>query len=251
MHLFDLPLVFALVGLAFYAVLAGADFGSGFWTFTAGRDQRVREHAQNAIAPVWEANHVWLIFVITVLWTAYPVAFGSIASTLSIPLFLAAIGIVLRGMAYVLRAGSASRHELRLIESVFSISSILTPFALGMVVGALASGRVPVGNSAGQPVSSWLNPTSVLIGVLAVATAAYSAAVFLAADAARAGNSDLEERFRKRALASGVVAGAVAIGGLVELHRDAHHLFSGLISGPGLPALITSIAAGLLTLALV
>jgi len=107
MHLYDLPLVLALIGLAFYMVLAGADFGAGFWQLTAGKGRQadeIRDHAYHAMAPVWEANHVWLIFVLTVVWTAYPIAFGSIASTLSIPLFIAGIGIVLRGGAYALRA---------------------------------------------------------------------------------------------------------------------------------------------------
>ena len=104
-----LPLVFALAGLALYTVLAGADFGAGFWQLLAGRGshaERIREHAHDSMAPVWEANHVWLIFVITVFWTAYPAAFGSIASTLSVPLFIAAVGIILRGATYALRAGA-------------------------------------------------------------------------------------------------------------------------------------------------
>src|SRR2546428_13209789 len=134
MHLYDVPLIFALVGLALYSVLAGADFGAGLWQLTAGRGPdaaRIRDHAHDSMAPVWEANHVWLIFVLTVVWTAYPAAFGSIASTLSVPLLIAAIGITFRGATYALRSGSATRTELRAIDSVFSFSSILTPFALG------------------------------------------------------------------------------------------------------------------------
>src|SRR5213595_1339914 len=100
-----LPLVFVLAGLALYIVLAGADFGAGFWQLLAGRGakaERIREHAHRSMAPVWEANHVWLIFVLTVFWTAYPRAFGSIASTLAVPLFVAALGIIFRGAAYAL-----------------------------------------------------------------------------------------------------------------------------------------------------
>ena len=139
------------------------------------------------MGPVWEANHVWLIFVLVVCWTAYPVAFGSIASTLAVPLFIAAIGIILRGTAYALRSGTARElASARPIDGVFAISSILTPFALGTVVGAIASGRVPVGNAAGDLVTSWLNPTSLVSATLAVAGVAYIAAVYLAADAARA-----------------------------------------------------------------
>src|SRR5205085_5551518 len=134
MLLQSLPLVFVLAGVALYTVLAGADFGAGFWQLFAGRGphaERVREHAHHSLAPVWEANHVWLIFVLTVFWTAYPAALGSIASTLAAPLFIAGIGIVMRGAAYALRSGASGRRELSVIDTVFSISSILTPFALG------------------------------------------------------------------------------------------------------------------------
>jgi cytochrome d ubiquinol oxidase subunit II len=255
MHLYELPLIFVLIGLVLYTVLAGADFGAGFWQLFAGRGEdgaTVRDHAHNSMAPVWEANHVWLIFVLTVTWTAYPTAFGSIASTLAVPLFIAAIGIVLRGAAYALRAGTSTRREQRSIDAVFAVSSVLTPFALGTMVGAIASRRVPVGNAAGQMFSSWLNPTSILVGVLAVATSAYLAAVFLAADAARLHDSDLERRFRARALGAGVVAGAVAITGIAVLHGDAHALYHHLLSrGGALATIIVSILAGVLTLGLV
>ncbi len=254
MHLYELPLIFVLIGLALYTVLAGADFGAGMWQLGAGRGpdaQRIRDHAHDSMAPVWEANHVWLVFVLTVFWTAYATAFGSIASTLSIPLFIAAIGIVFRGAAYALRAGTRTAGELRVIDTVFAISCILTPFALGAAVGGIASGRVPVGNAAGHLFSSWLNPTSILIGVLAVCSAAYLAAVFLSADAVRLGEGDLGQAFRRRALAAGLVAGAVAIGGLVVLHSDVPRLYHRLLSGPGLPGLVVSAIAGLGTLALV
>jgi cytochrome d ubiquinol oxidase subunit II len=249
-----LPLVFVLAGVVLYTVLAGADFGAGFWELFAGRGpnaQRIREHAHHSMAPVWEANHVWLIFVLTVFWTAYPTAFGSIASTLAVPLFIAALGIVLRGATYALRAGAASRREERFIETLFSISSILTPFALGAAVGAVAAERVPVGNAAGHPFSSWLGPISILIGVLAVGSSAYLAAVYLAADAARQDHRELEEAFRRRALASGVLAGGIALAGLGVLHSDAHRLFEKLFTGTALVALIASILAGSITLALV
>src|SRR3954451_14826586 len=176
MHLYDVPLVFALAGLALYVVLGGADFGAGFWQLSAGRGptgERIRDHAHHSMAPVWEANHVWLIFVLTVVWTAYPAAFGSIASTLSVPLFIAAIGIVMRGGAYALRAGTRTAGEQRRVDTVFALSSVLTPFALGTVIGAIASERVHVGNPGGSLVTSWLNPTSITIGVLAVASSAY------------------------------------------------------------------------------
>ena len=253
-HLYDLPLVCVLVGLALYTVLGGADFGAGFWQLAAGRGrlgQEVREHAHESIGPVWEANHVWLIFVLTVTWTAYPTAFGSIASTLSVPLAIAGVGIILRGASYALRSGSASARELRAIDLVFSLSSILTPFALGSAVGAIASGRVPVGNARGAEFSSWLSPTGVLLGVLAVASSAYLAAVFLAADAARRREAQLEQRFRVLALGSGVAAGALAVAGLFVLHSDAHHLYERLAHARAIAGPIVSAIAGLATLLLV
>jgi cytochrome bd ubiquinol oxidase subunit II len=254
MRLYELPLIFVLVGLALYTVLAGADFGAGLWQLLAGHGrsgERVREHAHDSMAPVWEANHVWLIFVLTVTWTAYPTAFASIASTLSAPLFIAAVGIVLRGAAYALRAGISTRREQRSIDTVFAISSILTPFALGTMVGAIASRRVPVGNAAGHLFSSWLNPTSILVGVLAVATSAYLAAIFLAADAQRVGALDLVRRFRVRALGAGLFAGAVALAGIAVLHADAHPLYRGLLHSDALAAVVVSALAGVAALGLV
>jgi cytochrome d ubiquinol oxidase subunit II len=253
-HFYDLPLVFAGIGLVLYTVLGGADFGAGFWQLFPGRGERagrIREHAHHSMAPVWEANHVWLIFVITVVWTAYPVVFASIASTLSVPLFIAAIGIVLRGTAYATRSGSASSRERAAIDTVLAVSSILAPFALGTMVGAIASRRVPVGNAAGDLFSSWLNPTSLLIGVLGVATSAYLAAVYLAADAVRLDEPELAAAFRVRALASGLVAGAVALVGIVVINGDAHPLFHRLLHTGAVGGLVLSILAGAATLALV
>ena len=151
MVLQTLPLVFALAGLVFYVVLGGADFGAGLWQLTAGRgprSDRLRDHTHHAMGPVWEANHVWLIFVLTVTWTAYPQVFASIASTLSVPLFVAAIGIILRGGAYTLRPGMRSTRERRAVETVFSASSILTPFALGAMLGGVAAGKAQRGITA-------------------------------------------------------------------------------------------------------
>jgi cytochrome d ubiquinol oxidase subunit II len=254
MALADVPLILLLVGLAAYAVLGGADFGAGFWQLWGGRgerDRELREHAHHAMGPVWETNHVWLIFVLVICWTAYPTAFASIASTLSVPLFIAGIGIILRGTAYALRSGTSGVREQRRIEVAFAVSSILTPFALGAVIGGIASGRVPVGNARGDLVTSWLNETSIFIGVLAVAMAAYLAAVYLAADAVRVGRTDIADAFRTRALATGVVAGVLAVAGLPIVRHDANRIWDGLTGGSGLAAVVVSGLAGVATLGLV
>ena len=254
MSLAETPAILILAGLAAYIVLAGADFGAGIWHLLAGRGPRSREirsHAYHAMGPVWEANHVWLIFVLVVCWTAYPEAFGSIFSTLGAVLLLAAVGIILRGVAYAMRSGVAPGRQEAAVDALFATSSVIAPFALGAAIGGIASDRVPVGNAKGDLIESWLNPTSALVGVLAVVVSAYLAAVYLAADARRLGDQELEDRFRTRALGAGVVAGALAIAGLAVLHSDARSLFDGLTEGAGLGAVLVSAAAGAGTLALV
>src|SRR5919202_1793755 len=236
-----------LAGLALYVVLGGADYGAPLWQTVGARgphEDEIREHAHESMAPVWEANHVWLIFVLTVLWTAFPTVFGSIASTLSIPLFAAGIGIIIRGAAYALRSAVSTPRQIRFVDTMSVASSVLTPLALGMAVGGIASLRVPVGNAAGSDVSSWLNPPSVAIGVLAVATSAYLSAVFLCGDAERRGKPALEEAFRTRALLTGAIAGALAVAGIVVLAFDAKPLFDDPVGGAGLPGVIVSPAAG-------
>ena len=250
----ELCLAFIVLGLTAYAVLGSADYGAGFWDLTAGSAHgggRIRGLVQRSMAPVWEANHVWLIFVLVVAWTAFPVVFASVFSTLSIPLFLAAIGIIFRGAAFAFRGQAASIAEARVLGALFALASVLIPFFLGTVIGGIASGRVPVGNAAGDPISSWLNPTSLSLGVLATLAGAYLAGVFLAADAVRAQQPDLVEAFRGRALAIGVATGAAALASLVVVFYDARPLFDGLTSGAGLVMLATSAAAGIATLWLV
>jgi cytochrome bd ubiquinol oxidase subunit II len=242
-----LPLVFVLAGLVLYTVLAGADFGSGIWRLLSGpgeRGERIRDHAHHSMGPVWEANHVWLIFVLTVTWTAYPTFLGSIASTLAVPFFIAALGIILRGASYALRSGASTSREGVLVDGAFAVGSLVTPFALGAIAGGIAAERIPVGNAAGSLWSTWLNPVSITVGVLAVAFSAYLAGVYLSADAARRSEPDIEEAYRRRALAAGAVAGALAVVGLIVVHADAHSLYAGLVHGAGLAVLILSLLAG-------
>jgi cytochrome d ubiquinol oxidase subunit II len=240
------------VGVTLYAVFGGADFGSGFWALVAGggeRGQRARALIDWAIGPVWEANHVWLIFVLVVLWTAFSEAFASIMSTLFIPLSLAALGIVLRGAGFAFHRVARRESGRRLAEGAFALSSVITPFFMGTVAGAIASGRVPIGNAKGDPVTSWVNPVSLLIGVLFVVTGAYLAAVFLVSDARRFGDPGLERYFATRALGAAGVAGVIAVAGLFVLHSDARYLYDGLTS-EGLPFVLVSGACGAAALVL-
>ena len=233
-------------GVTLYAVFGGADFGAGFWTLVAGggeRGERVRALTAWAIGPVWESNHVWLIFILVVLWTAFSEAFASIMSTLFIPLSLAALGIVLRGAGFAFHRVAGRTSGRRLATLAFALSSVLTPFFMGTVAGAIASGRVPIGNAKGDPVTSWLNPVSLLIGVLFVAAGAYLAAVFLVSDARRFGDPELERYFAVRAVAAAVGAGVLAVAGVFVLHSDARYIYDGL-TDEGLPFLVGSAACG-------
>jgi cytochrome bd ubiquinol oxidase subunit II len=238
------------VGVTFYTVFGGADFGAGFWSLIAGkgeRGRRARELADWAIGPVWEANHVWLIFVLVVLWTGFPEAFGSIFSTLFIPLSLAALGIVLRGSGFAFQRTARTATGRHVAARLFGLSSLLTPFFMGTVVGAIASGRVPVGNAEGDPVTSWFNAVSLVIGALFVATCAYLAAVFLVSDARRARAADLERWFRARALGAALAAGALAVAGILVLNADAEYVY-GRLTQEGLPLVIVSGLCGLAAL---
>jgi cytochrome d ubiquinol oxidase subunit II len=252
----NIPMIFILLGLAAYIVLAGADFGTGFWTLVFYRKSgdlvKFTDSLHNTMGPVWEANHVWLIFILVVCWTAYPVAFASITSTLSVPLLIAAVGIISRGTAYALRSQFAAAPKERSIDDrVFALSSMLTPFALGAAIGGIASGRVPVGNAAGNQITSWLNPTSVLIGVLAMTTSNYLSAVYLAAGAWRRADTDMIHVFRRMSLRAGVAAGTLAMFGLLVLRADARPIWDGLTNGFGACLLCLSIASGLAALILV
>jgi cytochrome d ubiquinol oxidase subunit II len=243
-------ILFAAVTL--YAIFGGADFGAGFWDLTAGnarKGRRPRQLIDASMGPVWEANHVWLIFCLVVLWTAFPSAFASITRTLYVPLGLAALGIVLRGSGFAFRHVAVSASEQRAEGAAFAASSVITPFFMGTVAGALASGRVPTNGVGANGIASWVNPTSLLGGILAVTACAYLAAVFLAADARSRRAPDLESYFRRRALAAAVSAGAVAVAGIFVLRADASRLFHRLL-GPGLPLVALSAGAGLAGLAL-
>jgi cytochrome d ubiquinol oxidase subunit II len=238
------------IGVTLYAVFGGADFGAGIWDLLAGGSEagrRPRALIADAIAPVWEANHTWLIFDLVILWTAFPAAFAAIMSTLFVPLTAAGLGVVLRGAAFAFRPVAPNLVSRRLAGATFAIGSVVTPFFLGAAAGAIASGRVPVGNAAGDPYTSWLNPTSVLVGALAIAACAYLAGVFLVVDARHRGDPGLERYFLRRATAAGIATGVLAGAGIVVLHTDAPDLAAGL-TRIGWPLVVASGLFGVLAL---
>jgi cytochrome d ubiquinol oxidase subunit II len=253
MPLSEILLTVMWIGLTAYVLFGGADFGGGFWDLFAGgahRGHPERALIEHSIGPIWEANHVWLIFVIVLAWTGIPSVFAAIASTLYVPLTLAALGIIARGAGFAFRKATSELWQQRLFGAIFAFSSVVTPLFLGAVAGAIASGRVPPGIASGDLITSWLNPTAAMTGGLAVGITAYLAAVFLTRDAQRAGQPDLAERFRRRALVTGLTVGGLSTVGLLVLRVDAPDLFGELTGGRALPATAVSIAAGLASLVL-
>jgi cytochrome bd ubiquinol oxidase subunit II len=247
MNAVDLTAIVLWLGVTAYAVFGGADFGGGFWDLVAGGTERgaaPRNLIAESIGPVWEANHTWLIFDLVILWTAFPPAFAAIMSTLFVPLSLAAVGIVLRGAAFAFRPVATGLVGRRLAGAVFAASSVVTPFFLGAAAGAIAGGRIQTGDAPVDLFGSWINPTSFLVGCLAVAVCAYLAAVFLVADAQRLGHRDLQRYFLRRATFAATVAGAFAVSGIVVLAVDAPVLSTELTRA-GWPFILVSGVLGL------
>ncbi|WP_030154208.1 cytochrome d ubiquinol oxidase subunit II [Streptomyces sp. NRRL S-244] len=249
----DLVAFVMLLAVAAYACAGGTDYGAGFWDLTAGgaeRGKRPRWLIDHAMAPVWEVNNVWLIFVFILMWTGFPVLFETVFTAMWLPLALAALGMVLRGAGFALRKPSRRLARRRLYGAVFAIASLLTPFFLGAAVGGVASGRVAPGTEASA--DAWANPTSLLFGLLTVAATALLGAVFLTADAARFDAPDLVGYFRIRALGGLVAVALLAVGVLLVTHGDAPYVWHGLTHGAGLALVIVSAvffaATGLLVL---
>ncbi len=239
------------LGVVVYALFAGADFGSGFYDLTAGFDEKgseLRTLVDTSIGPVWEANHVWLIYILVMWWTGFPSTFAAATTTLFIPLSLALAGIVLRGASFAFRKYSETFAQARLFGAIFAMSSVITPFFLGATAGAIASGRVPA-NGYGDLIGSWVTPTSLVGGCLAVVTCIFLAGVFLTADAARAGDAVLADRLRARTLAVGITAGVVVFAGLYPVAHDAPTLSHGLRTAAA-PLLAIAAVAGVATLVL-
>jgi len=249
----EIVLAVLFAALTAYALLGGADFGGGFWDLFAGTGQRAtarRGLIEHTLGPVWEANHVWLIFVLVLLWSGFPPVFAAIASTAYIPLTFAALGIIGRGAGFAFRKVSIEYGHQRLYGATFAFSSVATPFFLGTVAGGIASGRIPPGIAGGNVLTSWLNPTSIATGALAVGASAYLAAVFLTRDAQRHA-PDLLPDFRRYATSAGIAVGILAAAGLLVVRLDSPGLSAALWRGPALALILLSIASGLASLALI
>jgi cytochrome d ubiquinol oxidase subunit II len=239
-------------GLTLYVLLGGADFGGGVWDLLAHGPTRDRERSliSAAIGPVWEANHVWLIFVVTALFAGFPSVFAALGVALYLPFGIAIAGIVMRGAAFVFRAYGEPGTGWRWVWTrVFGIASLVTPMALGMSAAAIASGRIRIDGDVvhADLVGAWTGPLSWVAGLLSLVMCAFLAATYLTVEAVQRGDEELEDRFRRRALRSGLLAGALAGLGLVVTRADAPVLWHGMLQD-GWPFVGLSAVAGLVAL---
>jgi cytochrome bd ubiquinol oxidase subunit II len=235
--------------IAAYALFGGADFGGGIWDLLAGSTRRgaaPRDLIDESIAPVWEANHVWLVFILVLLWTAFPPAFAAIFAALFVPLSLSLLGIVLRGTGFAFRHTAERLRMQQLTGALFAAASLITPFFMGTVVGAVVTGKVPA-HPTGNILGAWTSTTSILTGFLFVAACAYISSAYLVVEARQRGHRHLVRYFSLRATAAGVVTGALAGGTFAELSTSSPHVFDRL-TGIALPLVAISIAAGIAVL---
>ena len=240
-----------LASVTLYAVLGGADFGGGLWDLLAGtttRGRAPRGLIDESITPVYEANHVWLVFDLVIFWTAFPHAFASVMITLALPLWLALAGIVLRGAGFAFRKEITRLAQQRAAGAAFAFSSLLTPFFMGTVVGAIATGAVPA-NASHASLAAWTSPTALLTGFLFVAACGYLAAVYLVVEAGRRGDRPMHAYFTRRGQAAAIVAGALSLAALAALHGSNPALFDRL-TGRALPLVVLAGVCGLAVLVL-
>jgi cytochrome bd ubiquinol oxidase subunit II len=238
-----------VVVIAAYALFGGADFGGGIWDLLAGGAERgaaPRELIDESITPVWEGNHVWLVFILVLTWTAFPPAFAAIMTALFVPLAVSVLGIVLRGAGFAFRHTAERLHMRQFTGATFAAASLLTPFFMGTVVGAIATGQVPV-HPAGNVLAAWTSPTAILTGFLFVAACAYISAVYLVLEARQRGHQDLARYFSLRATAAGVVTGGLGGATFAELPTSSPYVYNRL-TGIALPLVAISIAAGIAVL---
>lgn len=231
MPLEEIVAIVTLVSLILYALMGGADFGGGLWDLLARgpRARKQRDAIADAIAPVWEANHVWLILVIVLLFTAWPRAFAAIMTALHIPLTAMLLGIVLRGTAFVFRKYDSKRDVVQQRWSrVFGISSAFTPLVQGLTLGALTTGHIRVDGSLVSTgfFAGWLTPFAISCGGFALVLFAFLAATYLTLDTA--GDVDLQSDFRRRAIVSQITLAPIALAVFLTSREDAPEMYRGL-----------------------
>ncbi len=255
MSIADVLLSILWLALFIYAIFGGADFGAGMLELFAVGDSSARQTAliDESIGPVWESNHVWLIFLLVVFFTAFPPAFAAINVVLFIPLLLAVIGIVLRGSSFVFKTHGAIRRSrnIKILSRTFSVASAMTPFFLALTGAAIASGVIVIQNTS-QIVtntgSDWLTPFTLVVGAMALSLCVTISAIYLTVEATSRGEMDLAEAFRRRGLVAGALTAAFGLLGLILSPSEAAFLWNGMLSR-AIPVVVVTMLVGVATAA--
>ncbi len=208
---------FFLVSVYIYCLLGGADFGAGIIELTSGRKekQKIRSLVSEAMAPIWEANHMWLIIAVVILFNAFPAVYSQLLISLSIPLILMLVGIIMRGSAFTFRHYDAVKDRSQEVYSkVFEYSSLIVPFFFGLVIGAIISGRMTLqqNNFYDAYVAPWLNPFAVSIGIFVASLFAFVASVFMVSEAGDKQTASLFISKSKKAIVAAVLSGLLVFG---------------------------------------
>jgi cytochrome d ubiquinol oxidase subunit II len=243
--------VFLLFTLIFYAVTGGADSGGGIWDLLARgpRREAQRSAIAKAIGPIWEANHVWLILIVVLLFTAFPRAYSVIMTALFIPVTLMLIGVIFRGAAFIFRKYDSRAEEVQnRWSTIFGGASFFTPFVQGITLGALATGQIHV--STGQVTTGffagWLAPFAIFCGFFALSLCAFLAATYMTVDTTK--QRDLQNDFRLRALWSGVALGPSAAAAFFTAKTGAPQIFQGLTRWWAVPLIGTTVCLAVVAL---
>lgn len=249
----DLLLLVILMALTLYAILGGADFGAGIWEFMTAlqSNEQERQHVYRAIGPVWEANHVWLIFIVVILMNGFPLAFAALSRALWLPLLLSLVGIVFRGSSYAFRSYSRGQERERAVwAAMFAVASTATPLFLGACTGAIAAGTLPISSSGeyhANYLTDWISPLAIFTAFYAVAMCAYLSAVYLAREASHTDDASLTRLWRQRALSTGLWMGILSLAGLMLIWIEAPVLADGFASR-GWPLIAVSLVCGMSSL---
>lgn len=238
------------LGLVMYALFGGADFGGGIWTALASgtRAREQRGKLFNAIGPVWETNHVWLIFVVVTLFTAFPKGFAALFTALLAPLVIALIGIIFRGAAFAFRHfGRQTGEHIPFMVSIFGVSSMLTPFAFGMAVTSTATGKIAFVNGWVQAEPwFWICPFTLVGGLVGMAICAYLTPIYMAVRT----EGELQRDFRKRGIIAGMVLGILTTVEIPVAMVDAPLFASRFLAARNVPFIAMSVIFGITTLIL-
>lgn len=253
------------LALLLFALAGGADFGGGMWAFVAPRRRAEQEAhlVDRAIGSVWEANELWIVVAVVILWSGFPSAFAVYGISLFVPLVLVLVGIVLRGGLFAFQEHAEYapvRRAFVLFGRAFGAVSVIAPFFFGMAAGTIASGRLRFeraqaegeGFAVGRPVDGyiepWLGPFPIMCGFLALALCLFLSATYLTLEAEDM--PELRASYRRRGIITGTVLSLLGVAVLPIMALDAGYLWRNILQIPAIAFMVVAVLALVSSLAL-